>query len=82
MPLLYKTWNAFFDAKAQEEDGPFQTPANGSFKPFNAATRRHLESPGNLLSSIVASRYNFFLVAGAGDDLILLAFKATEQSPR
>jgi hypothetical protein len=48
MPLLHKTWNEFFDAKALEE-GPFKTLANGSFKPFNDATRRHLENPGNLL---------------------------------
>ena len=94
MPLLYKTWNEFFDAKASE-GGPFQTLVNGSFEPFNAATRRHLGSSASLLSSIVASKYNFFIVAGndqniqvihslilvspaLGDDPILLGYKETE----
>ncbi len=71
MPLLHKTWNDFFDAKANEE-GPFKTLANGSFDPFNSATRRHLDSAGMLLSSVVASKYNFFLIAGADRNIQLV----------
>jgi hypothetical protein len=64
MPLLFKTWVEFFHSKAQE-DGPYKSLTEGSFDPFNAATRRHTDNRQLLFSSVLASRYNFFLFTGA-----------------
>jgi hypothetical protein len=71
MPVLRKTWTDFF-AEKNEESGLFRTLSKKSIDPFNAATRRHLDSAECLLTSLVSRRYNFFLIARSGRNVQLI----------
>jgi hypothetical protein len=63
MSLLFKTCNEFFRSKAQE-DGQYKTLTEGSFDPFNATARQHLNNRHLLHLSIITSCYNVFILAG------------------